>query len=642
MYSPKTSNEFFVNQLVFAKVKGHPYWPAKVKKVDKMSSKNATMYEVDFFGTNETATLGRNNLCAFNDNKSKFTVESVALKRREVYKLALTQINEAWADQCKNNHSPSVGSNRTPNKLANDNLIPPPIIVIDPVTPVTDCEENTKTVDNRPTTALNKMSLEDKVEDSHSSALPEDYHKQILKQELFKFKSEINNLRCIIETLESDKKLLLDEITQLKLQNQPCTNCFPPLRPNNNTVLKPCEWQKDKRPIPGGMLPSLPPDIQCSNRFDVLRHNDDCSKKGEPPVIKPKDLLNPAKSQDKPLRRRFRRPINGTSQHKLLILADSHGRHIGSLVQQKTTAKVCTYVKPGARFDQVIKEAKVLSSELNKNDHLLVIAGTNNIETTSIHRLTDGIGKLLRDSLHTNLVLATIPMRHDSPNLDLKISQVNAEIENLAKQNPNLKLLPLHMLPRHLYTIHGVHFNRRGKIRIAEMVTSLLHRSPALTTTTNKNNNNKEVSQPTNSVPNKDNPGAADSGKNCPSLHLSTNETKEVTIPVPTNLMSDKDGKCHSSEGGKSQSGVCGDKSLSGAGCGKCQSGACAEVSLSGVSDVNGKLGTSDVNSNAKGKSIVNTSLKSNSLECIRPNNDIVHSNDINFLVKSQEPLGLV
>ncbi|XP_046688850.1 uncharacterized protein LOC124374729 [Homalodisca vitripennis] len=54
----------------------------------------------------------------------------------------------------------------------------------------------------------------------------------------------------------------------------------------------------------------------------------------------------------------------------------------------------------------------------------------------------------------------------------------------MAVSYPNIKLLPLHLLPRQVYTSHGLHFNKKGKVRIAEMVNKLMqikgpHQNPA-------------------------------------------------------------------------------------------------------------------------------------------------------------------
>lgn len=76
---------------------------------------------------------------------------------------------------------------------------------------------------------------------------------------------------------------------------------------------------------------------------------------------------------------------------RLVILADSHGKNLSSLIEPRTNVNVCSYVRPGAKFDRVTEEIKSLSKDLGKEDYqnTTVLAGTNNIETTGVKRLTD-------------------------------------------------------------------------------------------------------------------------------------------------------------------------------------------------------------------------------------------------------------
>ncbi|KAG8320636.1 hypothetical protein J6590_064388 [Homalodisca vitripennis] len=65
-------------------------------------------------------------------------------------------------------------------------------------------------------------------------------------------------------------------------------------------------------------------------------------------------------------------------------------------------------------------------------------------------------------------------MRHDHWELDQNITNINAELENISEVHDGMvKLLPLHLLPRHMFTAHGLHMNRRGKNRVAEMIKNL-------------------------------------------------------------------------------------------------------------------------------------------------------------------------
>ncbi|KAG8268912.1 hypothetical protein J6590_014485 [Homalodisca vitripennis] len=95
------------------------------------------------------------------------------------------------------------------------------------------------------------------------------------------------------------------------------------------------------------------------------------------------------------------KPIHGSSkllQPQLIILADSHGKNLSNLVQQRTHVNVCSYVRPGARFNSVIEEVKEISKNLTSRDHLLVIAGTNNIETTGVARFLDDVNNLIKNT----------------------------------------------------------------------------------------------------------------------------------------------------------------------------------------------------------------------------------------------------
>lgn len=94
-----------------------------------------------------------------------------------------------------------------------------------------------------------------------------------------------------------------------------------------------------------------------------------------------------------------------------MILSDSHGKNLGTLIEQRTSLNVCSYVRSGAQFEQVVEEVKSLGKDLTTNDYLLVIGGTNDVESRETIHLTDRIHSLIRESAHTNLILASIPMR---------------------------------------------------------------------------------------------------------------------------------------------------------------------------------------------------------------------------------------
>ncbi|KAG8243183.1 purine nucleoside metabolic process [Homalodisca vitripennis] len=160
---------------------------------------------------------------------------------------------------------------------------------------------------------------------------------------------------------------------------------------------------------------------------------------------------------------------------QLLIFADSHGKGLSHLIQAKTSVSVSACVRPGARLNRVVEEANSMCKNFTKKDCVLVIGGANNVEVMGEKRIVEELKTVTNYLSHTNLVLGSLPMRHDKPSLDLKVSQINLEIRNLVKNSStNVQLLPLDDLPRHYFTAHGLHLNKKGKVSVSDMVHNLL------------------------------------------------------------------------------------------------------------------------------------------------------------------------
>jgi hypothetical protein len=306
---------------------------------------------------------------------------------------------------------------------------------------------------------------------------PEDFHTLILKQELKKYKEENCNLIATIDFLHNENQKLEEEILKLKNQHsQKCVQCYPPL---GNSKMQENQWKtvRNKNRNKSG---SHHFSLNCENSFEIL--SSDTSSDEQPSEI---DKVQHSKNNSK--RKNIIRNNNKdcpsevsqckTQSPKVIILADSHGKLLCNLIHQRATANICSFVRSGAKFNKVTEEAQQLSKDLTKKDHLLVIAGTNDVENTSVEQLINDVQNLIENSKHTNLTIATLPMRHDKPELDLKISVINAKLEKMENLDTNVNIIPFHLLPRHLYTVHGMHFNMKGKIRLAEMVVKKLLRN---------------------------------------------------------------------------------------------------------------------------------------------------------------------
>ncbi|XP_058125871.1 PC4 and SFRS1-interacting protein-like [Anopheles ziemanni] len=86
-----SKKSFKIGDLVFAKVKGYPPWPAKIMRIDK------TKYNVYFYGTGETANIKVEDLFPYEASKEKFATEKIM--KRKGFKEAMEQIESALSGE---------------------------------------------------------------------------------------------------------------------------------------------------------------------------------------------------------------------------------------------------------------------------------------------------------------------------------------------------------------------------------------------------------------------------------------------------------------------------------------------------------------------------------------------------------------
>jgi hypothetical protein len=222
--------------------------------------------------------------------------------------------------------------------------------------------------------------------------------------------------------------------------------------------------------------------IALDNKFqtlDNLKVNQDC----EPSVVNNTQVYQGKVTSKIPT------IINGIVRHsekcnkykkntnhtrKVMLIGDSHLKEITTKVNQylDTNVEVTGFIKPGATADQIVCSQKAAIECLGKEDLIVINGGANNLGHNS-RRDSNVMVPLLnfaQNCANTNVLIVTLPMRHDHPTnslLNYKIKSLNDHLTKRIRPFKHAHLLSM-QTDRRYFTKHGQHLNKIGKERLAK------------------------------------------------------------------------------------------------------------------------------------------------------------------------------
>lgn len=304
---------------------------------------------------------------------------------------------------------------------------------------------------------------------------------------------DVLNLEAVITHLSTDLDTLTSENNNLRIENCALMKHSKDNNSEKNNFIRTMNTTKKLKPR------HAPEEIELCNSFGQLSQHTNyfdvnCSNKisTEPKNIsgsKKHERLNEVGTQ-KVTYRNQQRQNNGFPQ--LLILSDSHGRNLYNnimTVWPNCTFNVSCIFKPNAGLSGVVNDLKALTESFTKEDYVVVIGGTNDVVHEG-RQLIKTFQCILDRTSHTNVIMAGLPYRHDIPGWNNKISLINLELEKLVHYKSDATFLAINDLPRHMYTHHGLHFNRSGKIKISQMIKQLLQGKSCIANQTSSNHKN--------------------------------------------------------------------------------------------------------------------------------------------------------
>ncbi|CAG9763985.1 unnamed protein product [Ceutorhynchus assimilis] len=281
------------------------------------------------------------------------------------------------------------------------------------------------------------------------------------EERMVEFKQQIqgltemsNGMITSIRVLENENRLYLEELSELKQGGTEKTM--------NSTGI-----QTDLVDNTNGVMPTTIELLEVEKRMfeDRIAQNvvNEKSSRDQADVgSKNKIGKDNANNNQKNLR-----PVSSVKKNKLLFLTDEFGKYLYPylLNQFSSHFEVQVMCKPNALFNSVIKDSCL--ADFNKSDFVIVLAGTNNYNI----KLND-ITKLANQCFYTNLILCTVPAKHEdgSPFKGIEIvnRQIVTYVSNLRKFSNNINYVDLYNKFRYSdYVSRNVFLNSKGLSKMA-------------------------------------------------------------------------------------------------------------------------------------------------------------------------------
>lgn len=217
------------------------------------------------------------------------------------------------------------------------------------------------------------------------------------------------------------------------------------------------------------------PDIEKSRREAMPTENPNKRKKNVSTTKKCKsDHVGPTRTKLNNVHPQNNSNTDINNKKCVKIISDSHGRFISAMLGKRTLENTSVFglVKPNAKYNELIINAKSEASTMTESDCLVLIGGCNDIVNGHCIDFLVGLENFLATISPSGpkVFLVGIPFRYDYPFLNSDIYKVNLNLIELAAKHANTSFISLEASPRNYFTKHGLHFNQKGKKHLSNLL----------------------------------------------------------------------------------------------------------------------------------------------------------------------------
>jgi lysophospholipase L1-like esterase len=166
--------------------------------------------------------------------------------------------------------------------------------------------------------------------------------------------------------------------------------------------------------------------------------------------------------------------LNNNDRHNIIILGDSHVRGWAENMKDNLDENysVTGMVNPGASITTLNDSLKDTSTTLKKKDIIVFCGGSNDVARNQSRKGLRYIANFVRKCAHTNVVLLSVPHRHDLADwscVNNEINTFNRKMLKMTKCYNHVTVLNSEQNREH-FTRHGMHLNKKGKAEIAKRI----------------------------------------------------------------------------------------------------------------------------------------------------------------------------
>ena len=139
-------------------------------------------------------------------------------------------------------------------------------------------------------------------------------------------------------------------------------------------------------------------------------------------------------------------------------------------------------LKPNCNFNQATEDIIELTKNYTKNDHVIIIGGTNNchcdLHSYYKHGFDCEMNRLKYVKKKTNVNVFEVPNRYDCNKCNINVQKFNTHLKKQCEINSISNISLINKLNRNDVTNHGLHLNKFGKKKIAMIIKDTVSNKP--------------------------------------------------------------------------------------------------------------------------------------------------------------------